>query len=400
VLSKNKTTYLTMSGRDKIPFWRDDRVVQILGQSIVVVIVAIIFVFLGSNLRRNFQQLGLGFGFNFLNRPASFGLGDTPIPYSPTDPYTKAIFIGLINSLRVMFFGIILASVVGITVGISRLSSNWLVRKLATIYVEVIRNTPLLLQLFFWYFAVFLKFPKLDNPIALFDRFFFTNQGVYLPVPAGSIFTWLSVFFLLLIILVAILFSRRQTEIVAQQERFRKFDRLIFLGLAIASSIVFIFGLDWRIPRLNLQENIILGGMQLSTEFATILIGLSIYTAAYIAEVVRAGIQSVDRGQREAAIALGLKSNLTMRLIIFPQALRLMIPPLTNEYLNLIKNSSLAVAIGYNDVYAVSSTVSNQTGRSIEILLVIVCTYLSINLIVSLVMNWFNRKVQLKTSNK
>jgi general L-amino acid transport system permease protein len=384
-----------MSDRDKIPFWRDDRVVKILGQSIVVLVVAIIFLFLGSNLTRNFQRLGLSFGFNFLDRPASFGLGDTFIAYSPTDPYTKAIFIGLINSLRVMFFGIILASVVGITVGISRLSSNWLVRRLATIYVEIVRNTPLLLQLFFWYFAVFLKFPKLNNPITFFDRIFFTNQGVYLPVLARSIFTWLSLVFLLLIIVVSIFLWRRQTEIISQQTNLRKFDRFIFLGLAIAGAIVFIFGLDWKIPRLDLQENNILGGMQLSTEFATILIGLSIYTAAYIAEVVRAGIQSVDKGQTEAAIALGLKPNLTMRLVIFPQALRLMIPPLTNEYLNLIKNSSLAVAIGYNDVYAVSSTVSNQTGRSIEMLLVIVGTYLSINLIISSLMNWFNRKVQL-----
>jgi general L-amino acid transport system permease protein len=386
-----------MSKQEKIPFWRDDHVVKIIGQVIVVLIVAIILFFLASNLRRNFQQLGLNFGFGFLDRPASFGLGNTPITYSPSDPYTRAIFIGLLNSLRVMFFGIILATVIGVTVGISKLSSNWLVRQLATIYVEVIRNTPLLLQLFFWYFAVFLKFPKADRPVNLLNLVFFSNQGVYLPTPTGSISTWLSLIFLVFSGILAIFLWRRQTQLRVQQGRSTKIYQFILLGLAIAASIAFIFGLDWSIPQLDPNQQAIAGGIPLSTEFSTILIGLSVYTAAYIAEVVRAGIQSVDKGQTEAAMALGLKSSSTMRLIIFPQALRVMIPPLTNEYLNLIKNSSLAVAIGYNDVYAVSSTVSNQTGRSLEMLLVIIGSYLSINLIVSLLMNWFNRRVQLKS---
>lgn len=383
-----------MTEKDKIPFWRDDRIVKIVGQVIVVSIVIIIFAVLGSNLKRNFQQLGLSFGFGFLNRPASFGLGNTPISYSATDPYTKAILVGLLNSLRVMLFGIIIASVVGVTVGISRLSNNWLVRQLATIYVELIRNTPLLLQLFFWYFAVFLKFPKSDNPVSLGDRFFLTNQGVYLPTLSGSTSTWLSCLFILVSFAIALFLWRKQTQIRIQRGESGKIYQFIILGLAIASAIALIFGLDWQIPQF--ASGSIEGGMQLSTEFATILIGLSIYTAAYIAEVVRAGIQSVDRGQREAAMALGLKPDLSMRLVIFPQALRVMIPPLTNEYLNLIKNSSLAIAIGYNDVYAVSSTISNNTGRSIEMLLVIVGTYLFINLLISLFMNWFNRKVQFK----
>jgi general L-amino acid transport system permease protein len=189
---------------------------------------------------------------------------------------------------------------------------------------------------------------------------------------------------------------RKQAQVQVQRGESGKTYRFILLSLAIPAAIALIFGLDWRIPQLAGDRGSITGGIQLSTEFATILIGLSLYTAAYIAEVVRAGIQSVDTGQREAAMALGLKPNLTMRLVVFPQALRVMIPPLTNEYLNLIKNSSLAIAIGYNDIYAVSSTISNNTGRSVEMLLVIVGTYLGINLVISLFMNWFNQRVQLQ----
>ncbi|BAU63754.1 polar amino acid ABC transporter, inner membrane subunit [Stanieria sp. NIES-3757] len=380
--------------KEKIPFWRDSRILNIVGQAIILLIVFTIIGILGNNLVRNFQRLGLTFGFNFLSRSASFGIGNSPISYSPTDPYTKAILVGLLNSLQVMFFGIIIASTIGIIVGISRLSNNWLVRQLATIYVETLRNTPLLLQLFFWYFAVFLRLPKVDNPVTIGKVIYLTNRGMDIPWLVMNIKTRLSLIFIIFSIILAIIFWRKRLKNIEERGESGQVWLWLFVGIIIAVIAVFLWVIDWQIPQL--QENNITGGINLSPELATLLIGLSIYTAAFIAEVVRAGIQSVSKGQWEAARALGLKPGLVMQLVIFPQALRVMIPPLTSEFLNLAKNSSLAIAIGYNDLYAISSTISNQTGRSIEMLLVVMITYLTINLIISSIMNRFNRSVQLQ----
>ena len=379
---------------DKIPFWRDSRVLRIVGQIVVLLIVVTIVFFLGNNLVYNFQRLGLTFGFNFLPRPASFGIANPPIAYNSTDPYTRAILVGLINSLRVMFFGIIIALFLGVIVGISRLSDNWLLRQLATIYVETLRNTPLLLQLFCWYFAVFLKLPRIDNAITLGRWVFLTNRGLDIPWFGDARQTWLGLGLIILSIILIVMLWRKRIYAVEQQGESGQIWLWLLVAVAIAAIVIFCFGLDWDIPQLN--NNNIAGGLNLSPEFATLLIGLSVYTAAFIAEVVRAGIQSVRKGQWEAARALGLQPGLVMQLIIFPQALRVMIPPLTSEFLNLAKNSSLAIAIGYNDIYAISSTVANQTGRSIEMLLIVVTTYLTINLIISTGMNWLNRSVQLK----
>ena len=383
-----------MSNKEKIPFWRDTRVLNILGQTLVLIIVIIIIAVLGNNLFNNFRRLGFSFGFDFISRPTSFAISNPPIKFSPTDPYYRAILVGLINSLKVMFFGIIIATIIGITIGIGRLSDNWLVRKIATVYVETLRNTPLLLQLFFWYFAVFLKLPKIDNPVIVADSIFFTNRGIDIPWFVGSLNTSLGAMFILLAVILTIVFWHKRINTVEKTGKSGQiWLNLIWLN-AIASLIIFCLVIDWDFPKLAASS--ITGGLNLSPEFATLLIGLSVYTAAFIAEVVRAGIQSVSKGQWEAARALGLKPSLVMQLIIFPQALRVMIPPLTSEFLNLAKNSSLAVAIGYNDIYAISNTIANQTGRSVEILLIVMGTYLMINLIISLVMNWFNRSVQLK----
>ena len=379
---------------EKIPFWRDSRVLRIVGQVVALLIVLTIIFFLGNNLVNNFQRLGLTFGFNFLDRSASFGIANPPIAYSSNDPYTKAILVGLINSLRVMFFGIIIALLLGIIVGISRLSDNWLLRQLATIYVETLRNTPLLLQLFFWYFAVFLKLPRIDNPLTFGRWVFLTNRGLDIPWFGNPQQTWLGLGVIILSIVLLVVLWRRRIYAVEEQGESGQIWSWLLIAVAIAAMVIFCFGLDWDIPELN--NNNIAGGLNLSPEFATLLIGLSVYTAAFIAEVVRAGIQSVSQGQWEAARALGLQPGLVMQLIIFPQALRVMIPPLTSEFLNLAKNSSLAIAIGYNDIYSISNTVANQTGRSLEMLLIVITTYLTINLIISLGMNWFNRVVQIK----
>ena len=382
-----------MQQSERVPFWRDSRVVKIIGQMIILAIVISAIAFFGNNLVNNFRRLNLTFGYNFLSRPASFGIANSPIAYRPTDPYTRVLLIGLLNSLRVMSFGIIFATIIGITVGIGRLSDNWLVRKLAGIYVEVIRNTPLLLQLFFWYFAVFLKLPKIDRPLVVGNLVFLTNRGLDVPWYEPSLRTWLALLTIVGCILLAILGWFKRIKAVEQGRNAQPWLWLMG-GSAIAIILLFCLGIDWAVPQL--ENKVIRGGLNLSPEFATLSIGLSIFTAGFIAEVVRAGIQSVSKGQWEAARALGLKPGIMMQLVIFPQALRVMIPPLTSEFLNLAKNSSLAIAIGYSDIYAIGNTISNQTGKSVEILLIIMVVYLTINLIVSSIMNRFNSLVQLK----
>ncbi|MEA5578373.1 ABC transporter permease subunit [Anabaena sp. UHCC 0451] len=303
---------------DKPPIWRDYRFWQIATQCMAVILAVAIVAILGMNLNRNLQQLGIKFGFDFLQQQASFDIGETPINYNPTDSYIRALWVGLINSLRVAVLGIISTTIVGITAGIARLSDNWLVRKISLVYVEIFRNTPLLLQLLFWYFAVFLGFPKAENKASLWGLISFSQNGIEI------------------------------------------FD------------------------------------FNLSPEFSTLLLGLTFYTGAFIAEIVRGGIQAVAKGQWEAGLSLGLKPTLLMRLVIFPQALRVIIPPLTSQYLNLAKNSSLAIAIGYPDVYFVASTTFNQTGKAVEVMLLIMLTYLTFSLIISLMMNLLNRKFQIK----
>jgi general L-amino acid transport system permease protein len=307
-----------ITNRDGSNIWRDVRFWRFAGQALAVVLIVFLLGFFWFNLSRNLQQLGIRVGFGFLQSQAGFAIGETPIPYQSSDSYGRALLVGLVNSLLVILSGIGLATVIGITAGLARLSSNWLVRTLALIYVEALRNTPLLLQLFFWYFAVFLSLPKSDSPIRWFGLVNFSNTGIGLP-----------------------------------------------------------------------------GGLHLSPEFSALLLGLALYTGTFIAEIVRGGIQSVPKGQQEAAKALGLRPAQAMRLVIFPQALRAIVPPLGNQYLNLAKNSSLAIAVGYPDLYAVSSTIFNQTGRAVEIMILISITYLTISLTISFLLNLYNRSVQL-----
>ncbi|ACK66095.1 polar amino acid ABC transporter, inner membrane subunit [Rippkaea orientalis PCC 8801] len=388
-----------MSKQEKIPFWRDSRFLNNLGQGIILVIVLISVGILATNLVTNFQRLGLSFDLSFIfdpKRPASFRIGDSLIPYRATDPYSQAILVGLLNSLRVMISGIILAFILGLTVGLGRLSDNWLVRQIATVYIETIRNTPLLLQLFFWYFAVFLKLPKIDNPAQFLNSFFLCNQGIYLPYPANNLQTWLALSLIAINVICGIIIWRKYNDNIVQLGTTGKIYQNLLIAILIIILLLIIWGLNWQFPQYNTESKRILGGLTLSPEFATLLLGLTVYTAAFIAEVIRAGIQSVSQGQWEAAKALGLNSSLVMRLVIFPQALRVIIPPLTSEFLNLVKNSSLAVAIGYNDIYAIANTISNQTGKAVEMLLVVMTTYLIFNLIIAVIMNQFNAMVQIK----
>ena len=377
----------------KIPFWRDDRVLKLAGQVLVVVLLLIVAAIMINNITVNFRRLGLNFGFNFINNPASFGIGDSAIPYSSTDSFGRALLVGLVNTLRVVIFGIFFATILGVIVGIARLSDNWLVRKLASAYVEIFRNTPLLLQLFFLYTVVFLRLPAVENSVQLPGPTFLSNQGIYAVWPTGSARTWIALALLLASLVLAVIVWQRRLKVMELEGASGNGYRNLLLGFGAVGLLALLFGLEWRAP--TLANGAVTGGLHLSGEFGALLLGLVLYTAAFIAEAVRAGIQSVAKGQWEASKALGLHSGLSMRLVIFPQALRVMIPPLTSEFLNLAKNSSLAAGIAYSDFYQIATTINNQTGRVIEVVALVMITYLTINLIISLGMNLLNQRVQL-----
>ncbi len=378
---------------------RDARFWRIAGQAIAVVLVAILVIIILDNLTYNLRQLGIRLGFDFLRSQASFDIGETLIAYNPANSYGRAIFVGLVNSLRVIVVGLILATILGLLAGIARLSDNWLLRQIALVYVEIFRNTPLLLQLFFWYFAVFIKLPNIENRITLPGPTYLTSRGLFLPwwrASAGA-GIWLSL--LALGLVAAIALWRWRTQIMVEQGR--PGNQVLWALGPLVTAAIFALILTRTVPfSLTLPQVVgnaqIQGGLQLSPEFGTILVGLVFYTGSFIAEIVRAGIQSVPKGQWEAARALGLKPGRVMRMVVLPQALRVIIPPLTSQYLNLAKNSSLAIAIGFPDVYFVASTTFNQTGRAVEVMLLIMLTYLTISLTISLLMNWYNRTVQLK----
>ncbi|MEW6049246.1 MAG: ABC transporter permease subunit [Bacillota bacterium] len=292
-----------------------------------------------ANMRRGLQSLGLTLSFGFLGIEAGFDISEGPA-YQPGDTYARAFWVGAVNTLRVSAFGIVGATLVGAVVGLARLSSNWLVRRLATAYVETVRNVPLLLQLLFWYGAVFLKLPPVRQAVTWFGAIHITQRGIYLP-------------------------------------------RLVWTGAGPAVELPVLQGFNFR------------GGTHLSPELSALLIGLVVYTGAFVAEVVRGAVQSVPHGQWEAARALGLSQGQALRFVIVPQALRVIVPPLTSQYLNLAKNSSLAIAIGFPDLFNVGHTILNQTGQSIPVFLMIMASYLAMSLATSALMNLYNRRVRL-----
>lgn len=377
----------------------DSRFWKIAIQVIAVVLVVTVVAIIADNLIYNLGQLGINLGFDFLNSQASFDIGESIIAYEPSDNYARAIFVGLVNSLRIMVLGLVLATVIGLLVGISRLYDNWLLRNIALVYVETFRNVPLLLQLFFWYFAFFLPLPPIQKAITLPGAIYLTGRGIALPWLTATSGTGIWLILLALGVLGAAWLWRWRTRLMIEQGQEGK--QILWAAGAIALSAIIAFILTQTAPFFLTVPQItnsaqFKGGLVISPEFGTLLLGLVIYTASFIAEIVRGGIQSVPKGQIEAAQALGLKPGLTMRMVILPQALRVIIPPLTSQYLNLAKNSSLAIAIGYPDIYFVASTTFNQTGRAVEVMLLLMITYLTISLTISLLMNLYNRSVQLK----
>ncbi len=365
----------------------------------IVAILALIFFFytIVNNALNNLEARGIATGFGFLNQEAGFGIGLTLIEYNETYSYGRTFIIGLLNTALVSFLGIILATVIGFIVGIARLSSNWLVSRFAAVYIEIFRNIPLLLQIFFWYFAVLQALPSARQSMSLGEAIFLNVRGLYFPAPVfgeGSSVV-IATFLIGIVASVFInIWAKNKQRLTGQQTPMGR----IILGLVVVlpTIVYFVMGSPISAEYPELKGFNFRGGISIIPELAALLLALSIYTASFIAEIVRSGINAVSHGQTEAAMSLGLPRTRTLKLVIIPQALRIIIPPLTSQYLNLTKNSSLAMAIGYPDLVSVfAGTTLNQTGQAIEIIAMTMAVYLTLSLVTSALMNLYNRKVAL-----
>ncbi len=393
-LESNDAGTKTSAAPARPPFWNDPKVRSIVFQAIVLVIVIALGVYLTGNAAKNLERQGIASGFDFLRSTAGFSISMTLIEWSEEMSYGRAFVVSLLNTILVSFIGIFFATVLGFIIGIARLSSNWLIAKLSAVYIEVFRNIPLLLQIFFWYFAMLRPLPAPRNSVQVLDSFFLNNRGIFVPRPIFEPgFEAVPVVFVLGIIasIVLVKWARRRQE--ATGEQFPSFWASLGLIVGLPLVVFYVLGapLQWEYPVLkgfNFR-----GGTQLIPEFVALVVALSVYTASFIAEIVRAGILAVSHGQTEAAYSLGLKRSQTLRLIVVPQALRVIIPPLTSQYLNLMKNSSLAAAIAYPDLVLVfAGTVLMQTGQAVEVIAMTMAVYLTLSLTISLFMNWYNRR--------
>lgn len=378
------------------PFWRDKRIVPILLQLLFVIALIFSIYFLLSNTLSGLNQLGMQIGFDFLSNTSGFTISESILNFQSTDTYGKAILVGILNTLKVAFFGIILATIIGIIIGIARLSKNWLVSKLAFGYVEIFRNTPLLVQMFIWYFAVFLPMPQIEDALKV-GPFYLTNRGTAIPwfEANSNSLLWgiIAAAGIILAIISYKLFMKKEVE--SGKRRYPIISAFGILIIALGAAFITTQSGPFQVIAPSIEGKSFIGGNTLSPGFSAVLLGLVIYTSTFIAEIIRAGIMGVSNGQKEATKALGLKSSTSLRLVVFPQAIRIIIPPLTSQYLNLTKNSSLAVAIGYQDIVSVGNTIMNQTGRAIEAIIIMIAVYLTISLLTSLFMNIFNKRMQL-----
>ena len=368
-----------------------------LYQIVAVAVVVALGWLLLSNTLENMRQRGIQSGFDFLGQPAGFDIGEGWLRYDSNDPYWKAFLVGLVNTLRVAVTGIVLATVLGTLLGIGRFSRNALVRGLCYGYVELMRNIPVLLQLLMWYLLLSEYLPAADAPLTLGHMVFLSKNGLSYPLLVWETGHTLAAAGLLIAIAAGLWFARAARVRFAHTGSPQPVAWIVLLLLVGLPAIGWLAGgapHHLELPRVGDFQ--VEGGGSLSPEFLAVLLGLWFYTSAYIAEVVRAGIASVPSGQQEASASLGLSRWRTMRLVVLPQALRLIVPPLTNQFLNLTKNSSLAVAVGYPDLVSIANTSINQTGRAVECISIIMLVYLSTSLGTSLLMNWFNRRAALK----
>ncbi|CAI8941483.1 putative ABC transporter membrane subunit YhdX [Pseudomonas sp. IT-232MI5] len=375
----------------------DPRVRAWLFQIITVVAVVSLGWYLFDNTQTNLQHRGITSGFGFLERSAGFGIAQHLIDYTEADSYARVFVIGLLNTLLVTVIGVVLATILGFIIGVARLSQNWIISKLATVYVEVFRNIPPLLQILFWYFAVFLTMPGPRNSHNFGDTFFVSSRGLNMPAALAADGFWAFVISIVVAIVGIVLMTRWANKRFEETGvPFHKFWVGLAILLVIPTLCALIFGapLHWEMPELK-GFNFV-GGWVLIPELLALTLALTVYTAAFIAEIVRSGIKSVSHGQTEAARSLGLRNGPTLRKVIIPQALRVIIPPLTSQYLNLAKNSSLAAGIGYPEMVSLfAGTVLNQTGQAIEVIAITMSVYLAISISISLLMNWYNKRIAL-----
>ncbi len=375
----------------------DPKVRAWLFQIITVVAVVAMGWYLFDNTQTNLQHRGITSGFGFLENSAGFGIAQHLIPFTESDTYARVFLIGLLNTLLVTLIGVILATLLGFIVGVARLSNNWIINKLATVYVEVFRNIPPLLQILFWYFAVFLTLPGPRAAHGFLGSFFVSSRGLNMPAAIATDAAWPFVISVVLAIVAIVLMTRwANKRFEATGVPFHKFWAGLGLFIVIPALCALIFGapVHWELPELK-GFNFV-GGWVLIPELLALTLALTVYTAAFIAEIVRSGIKSVSHGQTEAARSLGLRPGPTLRKVIIPQALRVIIPPLTSQYLNLAKNSSLAAGIGYPEMVSLfAGTVLNQTGQAIEVIAITMSVYLAISISISLLMNWYNKRIAL-----
>ena len=380
-----------------VSFWRDPQKRALAFQIIVLLSVLAFFAYIFDNTLSNLERRGISTGFGFLGNEAGFGVLQTLIPYDETYSFGRTFLVGLLNTILVSFIGIIFATFIGFAVGIARLSNNWLIRQLASVYIETFRNIPLLLQIVFWYFVFQNLLPHPRQSLVFGESFFLNQRGLYFPAPVGE--DGIGIVLMAVLIAVATLFflsrwAKKRQDLTGQPFPVFWASLGILVGLPGLAFLMMGMPLSWDYPALkgfNFQ-----GGLTVIPELFALALALSVYTASFIAEIVRSGIQAVSHGQTEAAHALGVRPGVTLRLIIIPQAMRVIIPQITSQYLNLTKNSSLAPAIGYPDLVAVfAGTTLNQTGQAVEIIAITMGVYLTLSLLISAFMNWYNKKMAL-----
>jgi general L-amino acid transport system permease protein len=396
-MATNQRSFSALLTRRGVPLWRDVKVLQWVAQVVSAAIVIAFLIFFVGNVLRAAEVRGLSLGYDFVGQSAGFSLPEMMIDYTPADSFGRAFMVGLLNTIKVSIVGVFLATILGTLTALARLSSNWLVSRIASVYIEIIRNIPLLVQLFFWYFAVFNQFPPVADSIRWPGPIYLSQRGLYTvaPTATGSFGVWMG--FVAAGIVAALVargvLLRRQMR-TGQDTHYGLVATIALIALPLAGW--FLVGDAPLAPDYPVMgEFNLTGGLRLTPEFAALLCGLVIYTGTFIAEVVRAGIQAVSVGQFDAARALGLNGGQVLRLVVMPQALRIIIPPLISQYLNLTKNSSLAIAIGYADVFFVGKTIINQAGRAVPVFTMVMAVYLSASLMTSVLMNIYNRRIQL-----